>query len=110
MAQSLISVLIHIVFSTKNRAAYLDDEISPELYLYIAKILQNHNWQSLRIGGMTDHIHILCVLGKNLTLSKIIEEIKTNSSKWIKTKGEKYQEFYWQFVTILTIKNIIIKA
>jgi len=96
MAQSLISVLIHIVFSTKNRAAYLDDEISPELYLYIAKILQNNNWQSLRIGGTTDHIHILCVMGKNLTLSKIVEEIKTSSSKWIKTKDQKYKAFYWQ--------------
>ena len=96
MAQSLTSLLAHIVFGTKNRIPYLDDEINHELYLYIAKILQNHNCQSLRIGGTKDHIHILCVIAKNLSIGKVVEEIKTSSSKWIKTKGIKYQEFYWQ--------------
>ena len=96
MAQSLTSLLAHIVFSTKNRITYLDDEINHELYLYIAKILQNHNCQSLRIGGTEDHIHILCVMAKNLSIGKIVEEIKIGSSKWIKTKGLKYKEFYWQ--------------
>jgi putative transposase len=96
MAQSLTSLLTHIVFGTKNKITYLDDEINHELYLYIAKILQNHNCQSLRIGGTDDHIHILCIIAKNLSVGKIVEEIKTSSSKWIKTKGLKYQEFYWQ--------------
>jgi len=96
MAQSLTNLLAHIVFGTKNRIPYLDDEINHELYLSIAKILQNHNCQSLRIGGTEDHIHVLCVLAKNLSVGKIVEEIKTSSSKWIKTKGKKYQEFYWQ--------------
>ena len=96
MAQSLVSSIFHIVFGTKNRVAYLDDEISPELYLYIAKILQNHNCHSLRIGGMADHIHIFCALAKNITLSKIIEEVKTSPSKWVKTKDPKYKDFYWQ--------------
>jgi len=96
VAQSLTSLLIHIIFGTKNRTPYLDDEINQELYLYIAKILQNHNCQSLRIGGTDDHIHVLCVIAKNLSVGKIVEEIKTSSSKWVKTKGLKYQEFYWQ--------------
>ena len=96
MAQSLTSLLVHIVFGTKNRIPYLDDVINYELYLYVTKILQNHNCQSLRIGGTEDHIHVLCVMAKNLSIGKIVEEIKTSSSKWIKTKGIKYQEFYWQ--------------
>ena len=96
MAQSLTSLLVHIVFGTKNRIPYLDDEINHELYLYVAKILQNHNCRSLRIGGTEDHIHVFCVVTKNLSIGKIVEEIKTSSSKWIKTKGTKYQEFYWQ--------------
>jgi putative transposase len=61
MAQSLTSLLAHIVFGTKNRIPYLDDEINHELYLYIAKTLQNHNCQSLRIGGTKDHIHMRCL-------------------------------------------------
>ena len=80
----------------KTKTTCLDDGINHELYLYIAKILQNHNCQSLRIGGTEDHIHVLCVMAKNLSIGKIVEEIKTSSSKWIKTKGMKYQEFYWQ--------------
>ena len=110
MAQSLISSLFHIVFGTKNRVAYLDDEINHELYLYIAKILQNNNCQPLRIGGTADHIHILCDTAKNITLSKIIEEIKTSSSKWIKGKHPKYKKFYWQagygaFTVSLSLKD-----
>jgi len=96
MAQSLTRLLAHIVFGTKDRTPYLDDKINQELYLYIAKILQIHNCQSLRIGGTEDHVHILCVMAKNLSIGKIVEEIKTSSSKWIKTKSPKYQEFYWQ--------------
>ena len=94
MSQSLTNLLTHIIFGTKNRIQYIDDEINHELYLYIAKILQNHNCQSLRIGGTEDHIHILCIISKNLSIGKIVEEIKTSSSKWIKTKNQKYREFY----------------
>ena len=58
MPQSLVSSLFHIVFSTKNRINYLDDNISSELYLYISKVLQNNNCYLLHIGGTIDHIHI----------------------------------------------------
>ena len=50
----------------------------------------------IQIGGISDHIHILCILSKNISISQLLMEIKSNSSKWIKTKGIKYQNFYWQ--------------
>jgi len=96
MAQSLTKILVHLVFSTQKRNSWLDEKISSELYPYISKILENHNCSSLRIGGTENHIHILCVVAKNLSIGKIVEEIKTSSSKWIKTKDPKYKEFYWQ--------------
>ncbi len=50
----------------------------------------------VQVGGVKDHIHILCLLSRKIALMKLIEELKSHSSKWIKTKGSKYQKFYWQ--------------
>ena len=50
----------------------------------------------LQIGGIDNHVHILCDVSKTLSIAKLIEEIKSSSSKWIKTKGQKYQNFCWQ--------------
>jgi putative transposase len=96
MPQSFAQIFIHIVFSTKKRARLLDDKIINDIYPYINKILQNHNCRTAQIGGTEDHIHILCELAKNLSVSKIIEEIKTSSSKLVKTKSPMYKDFYWQ--------------
>jgi len=96
MTHAFGEVLVHFVFSTKQRQSWLDDEINLELYPYIVKILKNHNCRVLQIGGIDNHMHILCDIIKTLPIAKIIEEIKSSSSKWIKTKGQKYQEFHWQ--------------
>jgi putative transposase len=96
MAQSLTKLLTHVVFSTKKRNSWLDERISSELYPYISKVLENHNCNALQIGGTENHIHILCEMAKNLSIGKIVEEVKTSSSKWIKTKKTRYKDFYWQ--------------
>ena len=96
MAQSLAKILTHIVFSTKKRQHWLHKEICKELYPYINKILENQKCHSYQIGGISDHIHIVCALGKTVSASKLIEEIKTSTSKWIKTKDESFANFYWQ--------------
>ena len=96
MGQSLSKILVHIIFSTKERRPWLSDQIANELYRYIIGTLKQYDCETKIIGGIEDHIHILCSLSKNHASNKIIEKIKTSSSKWIKTKGEKYQDFYWQ--------------
>jgi REP element-mobilizing transposase RayT len=96
MAQSLSNVLLHIVFSTKNRDPYIDIEIEEELFKYIAGTCRNHGCPSHEIGGADDHIHIACTLARTMAISELIEEIKTGSSKWIKAKGDKYTAFAWQ--------------
>ncbi len=96
MAQSLSIVLLHIIFSTKNRQAFIDPCVEPELYAYMASICNSHGCYVHKIGGVEDHVHLLVALSRTLTISNLLEEVKKNSSKWIKTKGSKYQDFLWQ--------------
>ena len=96
MGQSLVKNYIHIVFSTKYREPLIQEAIEPELYAYLGGICSSLECQPIKIGGYTDHIHVLCLLSKKIALMKLVEELKSHSSKWIKTKGEAYRTFYWQ--------------
>ena len=96
MGQSLVKNYIHLVFSTKYREPLIDEAIESELYAYLGGICNQLECQPIKIGGFKDHIHILCMLSKKTALMKLVEELKSHSSKWIKTKGENYRNFYWQ--------------
>ena len=96
MPQSLIRNYLHITFSTKNRHPFITNDIKEELFAYMGGICKNLECQPIKVGGYTDHIHILCMLSKKIALVKLLEELKSHSSKWIKTKGEAYHNFYWQ--------------
>ena len=96
MGQSLVKNYIHIVFSTKHRIPLIDDAIESELFGYLGGICNNLDCQVITVGGYTDHVHVLCMLSKKIPLVKLLGELKAHSSKWIKTKGFKYQNFYWQ--------------
>ena len=96
MSQSLASILVHLVFSTKNRTQMIKPEILKDLHAYIVGIAQSHESTVYEIGGVEDHVHLLISLPRTVTLSKLVEEIKKSSSKWVKTKGVLYQEFAWQ--------------
>lgn len=96
MAQSFVKNYVHIVFSTKHRKKLITPDIESELHAYLGGICKRQNCAPIRIGGFVDHVHILCSLSKNLTLSKLMEQVKANSSKWIKHKGASFDDFYWQ--------------
>jgi len=96
MSQSLVKNYVHIVFSTKHRQPFIDKTIQAELYAYIGGICKNHECYPYAIGGIEDHIHILCSLSKKIPLYKLLEVVKSKSSIWIKTKGKAYEHFYWQ--------------
>lgn len=96
MGQSLVKNYIHIVFSTKYREPLIYPPIEEELQKYLGGICNRLDCHVIKVGGYTDHIHILCMLSKKLALMKLLEELKVHSSKWIKTKGDKYNNFYWQ--------------
>jgi REP element-mobilizing transposase RayT len=96
MGQSLVKNYIHIVFSTKLRAPIIHAPYNIELYSYLGGICNNLESQVIKIGGYSDHVHILCMLSKKMALAKLIEELKSHSSKWMKTKDQSLKNFYWQ--------------
>ncbi len=96
MSQSLSNILLHIVFSTKNRENMIYPETEKELYPYIATICKSLDCQALEIGGTENHIHILSRLSRTVTVSRLVEKIKSGSSKWIKSKGDLFRTFFWQ--------------
>jgi len=96
MPQSLVKNYIHIVFSTKRRYPFIDEQIKSELFSYLAGICKNKESYPIAVGGHVDHIHVLCLLSRKIALMSLVEELKSHSSKWIKFKGEQYKDFYWQ--------------
>ena len=96
MPQSLAAIYVHLVYSTKNRQPLILPEIEEELRKYHAGILENLDSPMICSDGTADHIHILFRLGRKASISEVVEELKKSSSKWIKTKGPEYANFYWQ--------------
>lgn len=96
MAQTLVSLLVHIVFSTKNRANLITPEIEPDLYQYMAGTLRGLNSPCLKIGGTPNHVHLLVSQSKNIALAFMMEELKKSSSKWIKKRDRSFRSFTWQ--------------
>jgi REP element-mobilizing transposase RayT len=96
MPQSLVKIYVHLTFSTKNRQPIIDPKIESELFPYMAKIFRENDSPSLTINGIEDHVHCLFLLSKKIPICDVVEEVKKSSSKWIKTKGVEYKNFYWQ--------------
>jgi REP element-mobilizing transposase RayT len=97
MPQSLAQVYLHLVFSTKHRRPFLrDDDLRTQMHKYLGGACRNLESPSLQIGGVEDHIHILCRLSRKLSVSELVAELKRESSKWIKTKEGCQADFHWQ--------------
>lgn len=96
MPQSLVKNYVHLLFSTKKRQPLIDKSIKDEFYAYLGGTCKELGCPPISIGGVEDHVHILSMLSKNITLSELVGKVKANSSKWIKMKGEQYANFYWQ--------------
>jgi REP element-mobilizing transposase RayT len=96
MPQSLSQVLIHIVFSTKDRQPLLDPEIRPRVHAYLATVCRDSQCEAYRVGGVADHVHLAVRLGRTISQSELLEKIKKSSSAWIKTQAHQYGSFFWQ--------------
>lgn len=96
MPQSLSKVYVHIIFSTKYRKNNIDEDIEDSLFEYIGGICKNLECNAIIVGGYRNHVHILCQLSRKITQMKLLENVKKSSSKWIKTQGQAYSDFYWQ--------------
>jgi putative transposase len=96
MPQSLSKVIVHIVFSTKNREPILDSDVRPRMHAYLATICRDLGAEVMRVGGVADHVHIVTTLPRSLSQAQFIEQIKKVSSKWIKSIDVRYHSFFWQ--------------
>jgi REP element-mobilizing transposase RayT len=96
MPQSLSCLLVHIVFSTKDRAPVLNGAVRPRLHAYLATVSRNAGCECYRVGGVGDHVHLAVRLSRTVTTAKLVEELKTASSKWLKGEAPEWGRFAWQ--------------
>jgi REP element-mobilizing transposase RayT len=96
MAQSLSKIYLHIIFHVKSISPTIAEEHLERVFGYIGQLVNSTGCHVIRVGGMHDHIHIICVLSSKETISHLIEEIKRNSSRWLKTVSPIYKNFAWQ--------------
>lgn len=96
MPQSLAQILVHFVFSTKNRERWMADSIRDDLHAYIGGIVAKLSGRLLAAGSVEDHIHLLVAHSRTASPAELVEAVKTGSSKWMKTKGPELAGFRWQ--------------
>jgi len=97
VSQSLAQIYLHIVFSTKHRQPLLiDPTLRQRTHAYLVGVCNNLDSPSIRVGGVEDHVHILCCLSKTLAPAELVRELKRESSKWVKEQSVDLANFYWQ--------------
>lgn len=96
MAQSLSKLNVHIIFHIKNASPRIKADVQEKLCAYMGSIIKDNDSIPIIINGTDDHVHILCVMSKNIALAKLVEGIKKHSSRWIKTQDDFFQNFAWQ--------------
>ena len=96
MPQSLSSLLVHLVFSTKDRRPFIDDSVRGDMHACLAATARGLKCQCFRVGGTADHIHMAIRLHQTLSLSEFVEKARSSSSRWVKTKSPALEAFFWQ--------------
>jgi len=96
VGQSFSYILLHLVISTRERTKAIDDSIKLKLYKYFVEASACLNCQILEVGGMEDHVHVMLLLDRGITMTQYINEIKSVTTRWIKSLGERYSNFAWQ--------------
>ncbi|MEZ5346222.1 MAG: IS200/IS605 family transposase [Pyrinomonadaceae bacterium] len=96
MPQSLVNQILHCVFSTKERRKLISPEIAERLYPYFGGIARKNKMKLIAVGGMKDHIHLLVSLPSTISISKAMQSLKGNSSKWMHETYPELKLFEWQ--------------
>lgn len=96
MPQSLCKIYLHIVYHIKTTSPEIREEDLERVHSYIGQLIKTTSSVPIIVGGVSDHVHILCMLGRTIAVADLMEEIKRNSSRWIKTLSEHYSNFEWQ--------------
>lgn len=96
MPQSLASLYVHLIYSTKDRQPLLLDPWREELFTVLGGIANGIGCQTLLVGGVTDHVHHLFRLGRTTTPADAVGRLKTNSSLWVNQTRGLAVRFHWQ--------------
>ena len=96
MAHTFTNLLTHIIFSTKDRLATIDDSLRPDLHSYMGGIVRKMKGSALTINGTADHVHLLIWLPPIVPISEAMRVVKTNSSKWVHDQWRERRDFAWQ--------------
>lgn len=96
MPQSLASVYLHVVFSTKNRAPFITAELAPRLYQYLTGVALGNETRLVDVGGVADHVHLLLSFGREVTIADTLKALKGGSSRWVHDTFGELRPFAWQ--------------
>jgi len=96
MPQSLSNILLHLIFSTKDRHPWLEPGIRKKAHAFLAGAVRQCECEAYRVGGVADHVHLAVRLSRTLSVADLVKEIKTASSKWLKTQDPTLTDFSWQ--------------
>ena len=96
MPQSLCKTYIHLIFHVKTTSPKIQDDDIDRIHSYIGQLVNNTGCIDIQVGGVGDHVHALCLLGREVSIAQLVEAMKRNSSRWIKSLSPKYSWFAWQ--------------
>lgn len=96
MAQSLSKIYIHLIFHIKTTSPTIRVEDLERVHSYMGQLINTTGCNVIQVGGVGDHVHILFLLSKNECISHVVEEVKRNSSRWMKSLAPCYGRFEWQ--------------
>ena len=96
MAQSLTKIYIHLIFHIKNTSPKILSQDLERVHAYIGQLINESTCTNIWVNGVEDHVHILFLLSREVSVSHVVEEVKRNSSRWIKTLARHYTTFAWQ--------------
>lgn len=96
MVQSLYKIYLHIIFHIKTTSPCILDDDLKRVHAYIGEIINDTKCTTIWVGGVGDHVHALCLLGREVSIAQLVEAMKRNSSRWIKSLSPKYSWFAWQ--------------
>ena len=96
MPQSLSKVYLHLIFHVKTTSPNMRGDDLEHVHAYIGKNVNDMGCETIWVGGIEDHVHILFLLSRDCTISRVVEDVKRNSSRWLKTLSPYYNRFEWQ--------------
>jgi putative transposase len=96
MPHTTTNLLVHFIFSTKQRCALIKPEIENDLHVYLGGIVRQIGGAAVSVNGTRDHVHLLIRMPAHHSVAEVARLIKTNSSKWIHGRWPEHQLFAWQ--------------